>query len=214
MKRIAIIGGGISGLSAAYDLARAEFECTIIDPGPRLGGVIQTERRENCVVEDGPDSFLAQKPWALELIHELGLKDQVIGSNDHLRKTFVLRAGKLVPLPDGIQFMVPTKIAPMLTTPLLGWGTKAKMAMEWFRQPGKAREERSVADQVSGVLIRGVMPVLEREVSAVAGLLEQGSLADLQAGSHRIVLGSDLAQHLETQLGDSVIMVAELLHFP
>ena len=148
MKRIAIIGGGISGLSAAYDLARAEFECTIIDPGPRLGGVIQTERLENCVVEDGPDSFLTRKPWALELIHELGLKDQVIGSNDHLRKTFVLRAGKLVPLPDGIQFMVPTKIAPMLTTPLLGWGTKAKMAMEWFRQPGKAREERSVADFV------------------------------------------------------------------
>ena len=145
MKSIAIIGGGISGLSAAYDLGKAGFDCTLIDPQPRLGGVIQTERVENCVVEDGPDSFLAQKPWALELIRELGLEDQVIGSNDHLRKTFVLRAGKLVPLPDGIQFMVPTKIAPMLTTPLLGWGTKAKMAMEWFRQPGKAREERSVA---------------------------------------------------------------------
>ena len=145
MKRIAIIGGGISGLSTAYDLAKAGFDCTLVDPKPRLGGVIQTERVENCIVEAGPDSFLAQKPWALELIKELGLEDQVIGSNDHLRKTFVLRAGKLVPLPDGVQFMVPTKIGPMLTTPLLGWGTKAKMALEWFRRPGPAREERSVA---------------------------------------------------------------------
>ncbi|MCZ6716452.1 MAG: ABC transporter permease, partial [Gammaproteobacteria bacterium] len=58
------------------------------------------------------------------------------------------------------------------------------------------------ADQVSGVLIRGVVPVLEREVSAVADLLEKGSLADLQAGSYQIVLGSDLARHLETQVGD------------
>ena len=148
MKCVAIIGGGISGLAATYDLANAGFDCTLIEARSRLGGVIQTERVANCVVEDGPDSFLAQKPWALELIRELGLEDQVIGSNDHLRKTFVLRAGKLIPLPDGVQFMVPTRIGPMLTTPLLGWGAKAKMALEWFRQPGEARQERSVADFV------------------------------------------------------------------
>ena len=145
MKRVAIIGGGISGLTVGYDLAKAGFDCTLIESRPRLGGVIQTARVESCIVEDGPDSFLAQKPWALELIRELGIEDQIIGSNDHLRKTFVLRAGNLVPLPEGVQFMVPTKIAPMLATPLLGWGTKAKMALEWFRQPGKPREERSVA---------------------------------------------------------------------
>ncbi|MEE8464418.1 MAG: lipoprotein-releasing ABC transporter permease subunit [Gammaproteobacteria bacterium] len=66
------------------------------------------------------------------------------------------------------------------------------------------------ADQVSGVLVRGIVPEREREVSAVADLLEQGSLADLQAGSYRIVLGSDLAEHLETQVGDTVIMVVPL----
>ena len=69
------------GLAATYDLARAGFDCTLIEARSRLGGVIQTARVENCVVEDGPDSFLAEKPWALELIRELGLEDQVIGSN-------------------------------------------------------------------------------------------------------------------------------------
>ena len=109
MKRIAIVGGGISGLSAAYYLAKAGHDCTLIEAQPSLGGVIQTERVDGCVIEGGPDSFIAQKPWAMELIRELGIEDQVIGSNDHLRKTFVLRGGRLIPLPHGVQFMAPTR---------------------------------------------------------------------------------------------------------
>ena len=97
MKRIAIVGGGISGLSAAYYLSKAGHDCTLIEASPRLGGVIRTEHVEGCVVEAGPDSFLAQKPWALELIRELGLEDQVIGSQDHLRRTYVLRQGQAHP---------------------------------------------------------------------------------------------------------------------
>ena len=93
MKRIAIVGGGISGLSAAYYLSKAGHDCTLIESPARLGGVIRSEQVEGCVVEAGPDSFLAQKPWALELIRELGLEDQVIGSQDHLRRTYVLRRG-------------------------------------------------------------------------------------------------------------------------
>src|SRR5436190_15456215 len=150
MIPIAIVGGGISGLSAAYYLAKQGVSSTLIEKRPRLGGVIQTEQIDDCLVEGGPDSFLAAKPWALDLIRELGLESDVIGSNDHLRKTFIRKNGRMVPLPDGVQFLVPTKIAPMISTPLLGWGTKARMAAEWFRSPTRApREDCSVAEFVT-----------------------------------------------------------------
>src|SRR6266516_4633353 len=80
-KNVVIIGGGISGLSTAYYLSKAGVHSTIVESRPRLGGVIQTEQIEGCTIEAGPDSFLSAKPAALELIRELGLADQVIGSN-------------------------------------------------------------------------------------------------------------------------------------
>ncbi len=149
MRRVVIVGGGISGLSAAYYLAKAGIPSTLVEERPRLGGVIRTNRVEGCVIEEGPDSFLAQKPWALDLIREVGLGDEVIASNDHLRKTYVVKHDRLVPLPDGLMFMVPTKILPLVTTGLLGWGTKIRMGLEWFRKPpGHPMEDRSVADFV------------------------------------------------------------------
>ena len=144
MKTV-IIGGGISGLAAAYELAKAGQPAILYDPAP-LGGVIQTRQVEGCLIEAGPDSFLSAKPAALQLIRELGIEDQVIGSNDHQRVTFIRREGRMVPLPDGLMMMVPTKVAPMVTTPLLGWGTKIKMGLEYLRRPPSGPlPERSVA---------------------------------------------------------------------
>jgi len=144
--RVAVIGGGISGLSTAYYLAKAGLPATIIESRPRLGGVIQTEHVEGCVLEAGPDSFLSAKPAALELISELGLSSEVIGSNDHLRRTFVRKNGRLVPLPDGLMMMVPTRILPLVTTSLIGWRTKLRMGMELLRAPAPKPEDESVAD--------------------------------------------------------------------
>jgi protoporphyrinogen/coproporphyrinogen III oxidase len=143
-----IVGGGISGLSTSYYLAKKGQPSTIVESRPRLGGVIQTDRVHGCTLEAGPDSFLSAKPAALELIRELGLADDVIGSNDHLRITFVRRNGRLVPLPDGLMMMVPTKILPLVTTPLLSWGTKIRMGLELFRAPKPRAEDESVADFV------------------------------------------------------------------
>ncbi len=149
MPRVTIIGGGISGLSTAYYLAKAGIPSTLVESRPRLGGVIQTERVEGCVIEGGPDSFLSIKPAAMELVRELGLADQVIGSNDHLRKTYVWKRGRLVPIPDGLQLMVPTKVLPMLGSRLLSWSTKLRMGMELFHPPaGVPRGDRSVAEFV------------------------------------------------------------------
>ncbi|MGD0046787.1 MAG: protoporphyrinogen oxidase [Bryobacteraceae bacterium] len=146
MPDTVIIGGGISGLATAYYLAKGGATATIVESRPRLGGVIETVHVEGCTIEAGPDSFLSAKPAALELITELGLADQVIGSNDHLRVTFVRRDGRLTPLPDGLMMMVPTKILPLLATGLVGWRTKLRMAMELLRAPKPSAGDQSVAE--------------------------------------------------------------------
>jgi oxygen-dependent protoporphyrinogen oxidase len=146
MSRVVIIGGGISGLSAAYYLAKSGVPSTILESRPRLGGVIQTERVEGCTLEAGPDSFLSAKPAAFDLIRELGLADQVIGSNDRERVTYVRKGGRLVPLPDGLMMIVPTRILPLLTTRLLSWKTKLRMGMELLRAPRPKPGDESVAD--------------------------------------------------------------------
>ena len=150
MKRIAIVGGGISGLSAAYALeierkAGAEVEYVLYESSPRLGGVLRTEIIDGCVVEAGPDSFVTEKPWAAELCRGLGIGDQLIGSNDSERKTYILTRGRLVEMPDGLMFMVPTKILPTGMSPLFSWKTKLRMTQELFHPPRAVDHDESVA---------------------------------------------------------------------
>ena len=116
-----------------------------MEKSPHLGGVIRTEHVEGCTLEGGPDSFLAVKPAALELIREVGLGGEVIGSNDSQRATYILKRGRLEPLPEGMMMMIPTKIMPVVKSGLLSWGTKVKMGLEYFRRPAR-HEDRSVHD--------------------------------------------------------------------
>jgi oxygen-dependent protoporphyrinogen oxidase len=150
MKRIAIIGGGISGLSAAFSLeqhrrAGVLLEYVLFESTSRLGGVISTEHVDGCVVEAGPDSFLTEKPWVADLCCELGLGDQLIGSNDAQRKTYIVIKGRLRPIPDGMMFMVPTRILPVMFSGLFSPGTKFRMLREWFYQPHDSSKDESVA---------------------------------------------------------------------
>ena len=154
IRRVAVIGGGISGLAAAYTLARAResgapVEEMLIEAGDRLGGVIHTETVEGFVIEAGPDSFLAEKPQAAAMARELGLGDDLMGSNDSARRTYILHRGRLLPLPDGLMFLVPTRIWPMVTTRLLPLSTKLAAARELFIPPSDGGgEDESVASFV------------------------------------------------------------------
>jgi oxygen-dependent protoporphyrinogen oxidase len=153
VKRIAIIGGGISGLSAAYTIDEKRRSGTpvqyiLFESNPRLGGVLVTDHVDGCLVEAGADSFLTEKPWAADLCAKIGLGDQLIGSNDSARKTYIVAKGKLVEMPDGLMFMVPTKILPTVRSPLFSLGTKIRMAAEWFRPPRRASEDETVAEMV------------------------------------------------------------------
>src|ERR1700688_1551992 len=153
MKRIAIIGGGISGLSAAYTIEEKRrsgtpVEYVLFESKIRLGGVLFTERVDGCLVEAGPDSFLTEKPWAADLCTRLGLGDQLIGSNDAARKTYILAKNKLVVMPDGLMFMVPTKIVPTVLSPLFSVRTKLRMATEWFHPKRRASDDETVAEMI------------------------------------------------------------------
>ena len=154
-RHIAVVGGGISGLAAAYTLAQArehgapvaEF---LIEGGDRLGGVIRTDHLEGFVLEGGPDSFISEKPEAAALCRELGLGDSLMGSNDDDRQTYILHDGKLVPLPDGLMLLAPTRVWPCLNTPLLPFAGKVMVATEWFVTPTKARG----SDESIGAFVR------------------------------------------------------------
>jgi protoporphyrinogen/coproporphyrinogen III oxidase len=150
MKRIAIIGGGISGLSAAYVLEQhrrpgAPLEYALYESSSRLGGVLRTEHVDGCLVEAGPDSFLTEKPWAANLCRELGIGDQLIGSNDAQRKTYILVRGRLVPMPDGLLFMVPTRFLSSALSPMFSLSTKLRFMREWFHSPRNSDADESVA---------------------------------------------------------------------
>jgi oxygen-dependent protoporphyrinogen oxidase len=152
MTRIAIIGGGISGLSAAFTLEEhrraGAGEYVLYESSPSLGGVLRTEHIHGCIVEGGPDSFITEKPWAADLCRSLGIGDQLIGSNDAERVTYILVRGQLVPIPDGLMFMVPTRILPTGFSPLFSWATKLRMAREFLNPPTAAQSDESVASLV------------------------------------------------------------------
>ncbi|MEC7641445.1 MAG: protoporphyrinogen oxidase [Nitrospinota bacterium] len=141
MKKIIIIGGGISGLAAAHRIQQeisegAHLECILVEGSDRFGGKIFTEKSDGFVIERGPDSFISQKPAAIELCKQLGLGDRLTGTNPEAPSTFVYTRGKLVTMPDGLSLMIPTKFLPFALTPLFSLPGKIRMAFDLLI-PGK-----------------------------------------------------------------------------
>jgi protoporphyrinogen/coproporphyrinogen III oxidase len=208
--RIAIIGGGIAGLSAAYELEKARkanshVEYELFESGSRFGGVISSDIVDGTVIERGPDSFLTEKPAAAELCRELDLESDLTGSDDAARKTFILVRNRLVALPDGLMFMVPTRLLSTLLTPLFSLRTKLRMVLELFHPRRPQAEDESVAslverhygrqmvDRLADPLLSGIyggeaaqlsaQAVLPRIVKMEAkhGSLTMGMLAEMRA---------------------------------
>jgi oxygen-dependent protoporphyrinogen oxidase len=148
--RIAIVGGGIAGLAAAYELEKARaagaaVEFTLYEERPQLGGSLASEIVNGAVLERGPDSFLTEKPAAAELCRELGLGGELLPSNDAARKTYIVVRNRLVALPDGLMFLVPTKSIPTAMSPLFGLRTKMRMGLDLLRPARSSGDDESVA---------------------------------------------------------------------
>src|SRR5512133_1903780 len=143
MNRIVIIGGGIAGLSAAYYATKklANAQITLVESSERWGGKITTDRINfdggQFIIEGDPDTFLATKPWAVQLCKELGLGNRLHGTNPNKKNTYVLNRNRLLPLPDGLAMMIPTNVEAILKSRLVSWFSKARMGLD-FVLPAKA----------------------------------------------------------------------------
>ena len=153
-KRAIVIGGGITGLAAAYRLkCEAEnrgipLEISLLEASNRVGGVIQTEHRDGFIIEHGPDAFISTKPWAKALCEELGIADQLIGTNPKVRQSFVIRKGKLLPVPAGFYMMAPGSFGPFLKSPIFSWRGKFRIVLDLFISRRSDTDDESVADFV------------------------------------------------------------------
>ncbi|MEO7911618.1 MAG: protoporphyrinogen oxidase [Roseiflexaceae bacterium] len=149
---IVIIGGGISGLSTAFYLQRQAREAgvslryTLIERDARFGGKLLTDTIGQFVVEGGPDSILTQKPWGVQLARDLGLADQLIGTNELPRKVAFLNHGRPRPMPDGMTLIVPTKLGPFLRTPLLSPLGKLRMLLDLVIPARQGDADETLAD--------------------------------------------------------------------
>lgn len=170
--RIAVIGAGIAGLAAAHRLVeisrqrRQPIALSLYDAQGKVGGNIATERTGGFVLEAGPDSFLAEKPAALNLCERLGLTPRLIGTRDTNRRTFIVHDGQLHALPDGFLLLAPTRFSPFVSTRLFSWPGKLRMAFDLFRPRGAAQEDESLGSFVTRRLGR---EALERVAQPLVG---------------------------------------------
>jgi len=140
LKRIIIIGGGIAGLGAAYKVRRAadaghDVSFTLIEKDNRLGGKIWTDIAPDpaggvYIADGGSDSFLTDKTAVHRVARLLGVFDEECGTRDETKKTFIVKRGKLVEMPDGMMMFAPTKLVPLATTSLYSWPAKLRMALD------------------------------------------------------------------------------------
>ncbi|MFN2598221.1 MAG: protoporphyrinogen oxidase [Pyrinomonadaceae bacterium] len=149
VRRVVIVGGGVSGLAAAHRLvtrARSSstpLEVTLVEASPRLGGIVRTERRGGFLLEAGPDSFISEKPEALTLARAIGLEGKLTGTNEAHRRAFIVRGGRLRAVPEGFQLLAPARLLPFFTSDFIGWRGKARVALELFvpRRAGDDEDE-------------------------------------------------------------------------
>lgn len=127
--RCLVVGGGITGLAAAWEACRAGADVTLLEASGRFGGKVHTERVDGFAIEHGPDSFVSYRPAALQLIGELGLDDKVQASSG-ARTVFLRAGGRLRPMPQGMGMVLPTRLGPFLSTRILSWPDKLRAALD------------------------------------------------------------------------------------
>ncbi len=177
-SRVAIIGGGISGLTALEHLTRVApgLQVTLLEASPRLGGHIRTERSGGFLMEAGPDVILAAKPAAVELAKRVGLGERLHGTNAAVKGSYILSGKRLFPMPDGLTGLVPSRFAPFATTPLVSPLGKLRVGMEYFIPARRNAPDESIESFVTRRLGR---EMYERLVEPLLSGISAGDGAKL-----------------------------------
>ena len=162
----------IAGLAAAHHLEELSRErelplrFTLLEASGRLGGTIGTEHRDGFLLEHGPDSFLSEKPWALALCRRMGLESELVGTQDQFRTTFVVRNGKLEPLPEGFMLLAPTRLGALVRSRIFSWPGKLRMGLDLVLPRAQQQDDESLG---SFVRRRLGCEVLERVAQPLIG---------------------------------------------
>jgi oxygen-dependent protoporphyrinogen oxidase len=201
-RRIVVVGGGIAGLAAAHRLLEVSRErkdpvaVTLCEAGGRLGGTVGTERVDGFLLERGADSFITDKPWALKLCERLGLAPRLCSPEDRVRRVYVVRGGRLLALPEGFLLLAPTRLGPVLRSPLFSWAGKARMALDLVlprRRDGgdeslgafvRRRLGRELLERAAQPLVAGIYTADPEQLSLAATLPRFLALE----GTHRSVI--------------------------
>lgn len=146
-RRIAIIGGGVTGLAAAHRILELapESQVTLYEASSRWGGILGTSYDGDWLIEQSADMFTTREPWAIDLCRRLAIDSELISTNKDNRRALVVRGGRLYPVPDGFMLLSPSKIYPLMMTPLLSWSGKLRMASEVFVRARTNKEDESLA---------------------------------------------------------------------
>jgi oxygen-dependent protoporphyrinogen oxidase len=145
-----VVGGGLAGLAAAWELTRQnpDADVLVLEDSDRLGGKLHTRVIDDCTVESGGDSFLMRKPWALELCRELGIEDRLMPTNQAMRKVYILRNGELMAMPKGLRLIIPTDADALRASGLLSPEGTERMLAEVDVPPGPPQSDESLSSFV------------------------------------------------------------------
>jgi len=166
-----VIGAGIAGLTTAYRLRKLgeerglSIDLEVLESAPRAGGTIETVIRDGLVMERGADSIVTEKPHAVELCHEIGLGERILPTSRDHAGSLVYRDSRLLPVPDGLHLMAPSRLLPFLASPLLSWPGRLRVALEPFVRRRLDDADESLADFVrrrlgSEALVRLAQPMV------------------------------------------------------
>jgi protoporphyrinogen/coproporphyrinogen III oxidase len=196
-KRIVIVGAGITGLATAHALLAKmpDADVTLLESATRAGGNISTERADGFIIDRGPDSWVSAKPQATALAREVGLEPELVGTIEANRRVYVAAKEGLFSLPEGFVLGVPTRIWPIVTTPLFSVGAKIRMGLEPFvpRRVANGADEsiasfvtrrlgKEVADRLVAPLLGGIYGGDANELS-IRATLPQFVEAEAKHGS-------------------------------
>lgn len=201
MSAVLVLGGGITGLAAAWELARAGQSVTVVESRARFGGKVRTEQINGYLIEHGPDSFITYKPAALDLARELGLGDQIISVSEP--RTVSMRvSGRMRPMPEGMGLVLPTRLGPFARTRILSWPQKVRASADVVLPRVLTDDDMSIGELLrrrlgDGVVARFADPLLGGIYGAnVDDLSVDAVLPSLRASEddHRSLVLASLAQ--------------------
>jgi len=146
-KHVIVIGAGITGLAAAHRLRELtpDVKVTVLEAGPRAGGVLETIRRDGYLIEHSADNFITNVPWAIDLCRRIGLGDELIATSTEQRGALVVHRGTIERVPAGFMLMAPARLWPLVTTPLLSPLGKLRLLAEWFIPRRKTAGDETLA---------------------------------------------------------------------